>query len=362
MKKEKRKFSREFPTLLLLLAFLVVVGCSNNKGGSFAPPPMPVEIAEVAKGTVSDRFTAVGTLEAVNAITVVSQIDAVVQEIPFLEGSLLAKGDLIAQLDDAQLQAQKARTEALRDQRKISYDRVKSLVEQKLAATQELDDVSAALKIAEADLALIQAQLSKTRIIAPFTGLVGTRRISPGTFLRSGDPITDLAQIDELRVIFYAPERYLPELRPGAQVIVYTTAYPGYELKGKINVIEPVVDPATRTVKITAKVGNSNLRFRPGMSADVSAVLSERKNALIIPDEAIFAEGDQNLVYVIKPDSSVTRTAVTLGTRLQGTVEVLKGLEPGMKIVRAGHQKLFEGAKVFPVTNQNAAVPTGNKS
>ncbi len=362
MKKEKRKSSRKFPTLLLFVAFLVGVGCSNNKGGSFAPPPMPVEIAEVVKGTVSNRFAAVGTLEGVNAITVVSQIDAVVLEIPFEEGSLLAKGDLIAQLDDAQLQAQKARAEALRDQRKISYDRIKSLVDQKLAATQELDDVSAALKIAEADLALIQAQLTKTKIVAPFTGLVGTRRVSPGTFLRSGDPITDLAQVDELRIIFYAPERYLPELRPGAQVTVSTAAYPGYELKGRINVVEPVVDPATRTVKITAKVGNSNLRFRPGMSADVSAVLSERKNALIIPDEAIFAEGDQNLVYVIKPDSSVARTPVTLGTRLQGTVEVLKGLEPGMKIVRTGHQKLFEGAKVFPVSNQNTSTPTGNKS
>ncbi|HKZ21727.1 MAG TPA: efflux RND transporter periplasmic adaptor subunit, partial [candidate division Zixibacteria bacterium] len=207
----KSKYSWSWIFLLLLI--FLIVGCSKNQGGGFAPPPTPVEVAEVIKGTVADRFAAVGTLEAVNAITVVSQIDAVVLEIPFLEGSLLAKGDLIAQLDDAQLQAQKARAEALRDQRKISYDRVKSLVDQKLAATQELDDVSAALKIAEADLALIQAQLSKTKIVAPFTGLVGTRRVSPGTFLRSGDPITDLAQVDELRVIFYAPERYLPELR-----------------------------------------------------------------------------------------------------------------------------------------------------
>lgn len=355
--KSKYSGSLIFPLLLILIG-----GCSKNQGGGFTPPPMPVEVAEVAKGTVADRFAAVGTLEAVNAITVVSQIDAVVLEIPFEEGSLLTKGDLIAQLDDAQLQAQKDRAQALRDQKKISYDRVKALVEQKLAATQELDDVSAALKIAEADLALIQAQLSKTRIVAPFTGLVGTRRVSPGTFLRSGDPITDLAQIDELRLIFFAPERYLPELKPGAQVTVSTTAYPGYELKGRINVVEPVVDPSTRSVKITARVGNSNLRFRPGMSADVLAVLSERKNALIIPDEAIFAEGNQNLVYVIKPDSSVARTPVALGTRLAGTVEVLKGLEPGMKIVRAGHQKLFEGAKVFPVPNQNKATPTGNKS
>lgn len=344
---------------VLMLLFL---SCSKNKGAGFAPPPMPVETADVTKGIVADRFEAIGTLEAVNAITVVSQIDAVVLDLPFREGSLLQKGELIAQLDDAQLQAQKARAEALRDQRKTTYDRVKSLVEQKLGAPQDLDDAAAALKVAEADLALIQAQLSKTRIVAPFDGLVGARRVSPGAFLRSGEGITDLAQIDQLRVIFYAPERYLSDLRPGSQVTVSTTAYPGYEPKGQVTVVEPMVDPSTRSVKVIAQVGNLGSRFRPGLSANVSAVLGQRQDALVIPDEAIFAEGDQNLVYVIKPDSSVTRTPVTLGTRLQGTVEVLKGLEPGMKIVRAGHQKLFEGAKVRPMPQPEADTKAGDKS
>lgn len=363
MKIRSKKNSPALWILTLVPALLFFHGCAKNKGNGFAPPPMPVETAEVVKGPVADRFEAVGTLEAVDAITVVSQIDALVVNIPFREGSFMEKGDLIVQLDDAQLQAQKARAEALRDQRKISFDRVKSIVEQKAGAQQDLDDAAAALKVAEADLALIQAQLSKTRIVAPFAGQVGARRVSPGAFLRAGGPITDLAQIDELRIIFYAPERYLSELRPGAPVAVSTTAYPGYKLKGKIDVVEPVVDPATRSVKIIARVSNSSRRFRPGMSANVWAVLSERKNALMIPDEAVFAEGDQNLVYLVKPDSTVTRTIVTLGTRLKDAVEVLKGLEPGAKIVRAGHQKLFEGAKVIPVPHQEGAAPNpGGKS
>jgi len=347
---------------VFLSALLLLAGCSKNKGGGFAPPPMPVEIATVTAGTVADRFEAVGTLGALNAITVVSQIEALVIDIPFREGSLIEKGSLIAQLDDAQLKAEEARAEALRDQKKISFDRVKSIVEQKLAARQELDDVTAALKVSEAELALIRARLAKTRIVAPFAGLIGARRISPGAFVRTGETITDLAQIDLLRVTFYAPERYLAGLRPGASVSVSTTAFPEYELKGKISVVEPVVDPQTRSVKILARVGNPARRLRPGMSANVSAVLSERKNALLVPDEAIFAEGDQNLVYVIKPDSTVTRTPITLGTRLKNAVEVTKGLSPGMQIVRAGHQKLFEGAKVFPVSQEKAPAHAGDRS
>lgn len=344
----------------LLLVFLLA-GCAKKQGG-FAPPPMPVEIATVTSGTVVDRFEAVGTLEAQEAITLVSQIDALAIDIPFQEGYLLQAGDLIAQLDDAQLKAEELRAGAVLDQRKISYERIKTIVEQKAAAPQDLDDAAAALKVAEADLALIRARLAKTRIVAPFTGLVGARRVSPGAFLRSGDPITELARIDQLRIVFYAPERYVSSLKPGAEVTVSTPAYPGYELKGKISVVEPIVDPATRTVKIVARVGNTANQLRPGMSANVSAVLNLRKNALIIPDEAIFAEGNQNLVYVIKPDSSVTRTPVTLGARQAGTVEVLDGLKSGMKIVRAGHQKLFEGAKVFPVANEQKPPQAGSPS
>ena len=348
--------------IALVLIFLLITGCAKKKGGGFAMPPMPVDVATVNTGTVADRFEAVGTREAVDAITVVAQIDGQITAIPFEEGAVIEKGGLIAQLDDAQLKAEEARAEALRDQKKISYERIKSIVEQKAGAPQDLDDAAAALKMAEADLALIQARLAKTKITAPFTGLVGARRVSNGAFARTGDAITDLAKIDELRIIFYAPERYIPQLRKRAAVDVSSPAYPGVVVKGRISVVEPVVDPQTRSVKIIARIANAGRKFRPGMSANVSAVLSERKGALLIPDEAVFAEGNQNLVYVIQQDSSVVRTPVTLGARLSDAVEVLQGLSAGTQIVTAGHQKLFPGAKVFPVPNPGAGAPAGGKS
>jgi membrane fusion protein (multidrug efflux system) len=338
------------------LALFAAQGCSKNQAAEkFTPPPMPVEAATVQTGVVTDRFDALGTMEAVDAITVVSEIDALVKDLPFTEGGAIEKGGLIAELDDTQLRAEAARAEAIRDQKQATYNRIKSLLDQGAIAPQEYDDAAAALKVAEAELAMIQARLSKTRIVAPFAGLIGARRVSPGAFLRAGTPITDLAQLSELKVTFAAPERYYPALHLGAQVAVSTTAYPGYELKGTIRVIEPVVDEATRSARVIAQVENPDLKFRPGMSANVSAVLNERDHALLIPNEAIFAEGDQTLVFVIKPDSTVTRTVVTLGSRQSQTVEVLKGLDPGMMVVRAGTQKLYEGAKVMPVMQQASA-------
>ena len=315
-------------------------------------PPMPVEVSPVTVQTVEDKFEAVGTIEALEAVTVVGEIDATVKALPFNEGGFIGRGELIAQLDDSQLAAEVARAEALRAQSKSTYDRIQTIVEQGAGAPQDLDDAAAALKVADANLALAKARFDKTRITAPFEGIIGARKVSVGTFLRAGQPVADLANIDAIRVTFSAPERFLSRLTQGATVAVSTTAFSGNELRGEIIVIEPMIDPATRSARVLARVQNLGRKFRPGMSANISAVLSQHPNALTIPNEAIFGGGNQSFVFVVKPDSTVTRVALTLGTRTPDMVEVLNGLQAGMVVVRAGHQKLFEGGKVNPVSAQ----------
>ncbi len=345
--------SRSLPALAVVAASIIVLnaGCSKQQagGGRFSMPPMPVEVAQAKVQRVEDKFEAVGTIEALEAITVVSEIDAAVFSLPFQEGGSVRKGDLIAQLDDSQLSAEVARAEAVHAQSHTTYERVKAVVEQKAGTPQDLDDAAAGLKVADANLSLAKARFAKTRIVAPFDGIIGARRVSVGTFLRAGQAITELANIDEIRINFSAPENLLPRLRPGGEVTVSTTAYPGYEVKGKIVAIEPVLDPGTRSARVVARVQNPGRRFRPGMSANIAAVLSERPNAVTIPNEAVFASGDQSFVFVVKPDSSALRVAVTLGTRLADVVEVVNGLQAGATVVRAGHQKLFDGARVMPI-------------
>jgi len=181
--------------------------------------------------------------------------------------------------------------------------------------------------------------------------------VSVGAFLRAGQPITDLAAIDRIRVNFSAPERFVSLLNRGAEVTVSTTAFPGYELKGDIIVVEPVLEAGTRSARIVAQMANPGRKFRPGMSANISAVLNARPEAVTIPSEAVFGSGDQSFVFVVRSDSTVTRVALKLGTRLATAVEVVAGLKPGMTVVRAGHQKLFEGAKVMPIGSSGEGAP-----
>jgi membrane fusion protein (multidrug efflux system) len=338
-------------------ALALAAGCQKSAQQQFAMPPMPVETAVATRQRVTDRFEAVGTIEAGDAITVVSEVDAAVVSLPFREGESISRGALIAQLDDAQIRAEVDRAEALRDQRAAWYGRVESVVSQGAGARQDLDDAAATLKVAEAELALARARLAKTRIVAPFDGIVGARRVSPGAFVRSGEAITDLARVRELRITFSVPERYLATLARGAAVRVSTPAFPVHRLSGRIDVVEPVLDPNTRSARVVARVENPGELFRPGMSADVSAVLSEREAALTIPNEAVFVEGSQSLVYVVKPDSTVTRAVLSLGTRLSDVVEVTDGLGDGAVVVRAGHQKLFEGSKVMTLAAAPAPPP-----
>ena len=348
-------------SVLLPVLILIHFGCSEKSapgGGGFQMPPTPVEIADVKEQDVADKFDAVGTIEAIEEVTIVSEIDAVVLSLPFNEGSYINKGDLIAQLDDSQLSAEVNRTEALYDQSKASYNRIKTIVDQNAGTPQDLDDAVANLKVAEANYELAKARLAKTRIVAPFGGTIGTRRVSVGTFLRTGQQITELANLNEIRVSFSAPERFLGQLKRNAEVVVSSSVFPGHEIKGRIIAIEPILDEQTRNVNVVARVQNPGQKFRPGMSADVSVVLSERPKALTIPNEAIFAKGNQNLVYVVNEDSTVAAVPVTLGLQTPEVVEIVNGLKNGMKVVRAGHQKLFNGAKVMPISSNAGKPPT----
>lgn len=342
------------------LSWLLITACADGpQTGGFEVPPMPVEAAVATRQTIVDQFSAVGTLDAINAIEVTSEIDGRIVGLPFHEGSYIAEGDLIAQLDDVQLRAERDRSQAVLEQRRVTFDRVKELVAQNLAPKQDLDDASAAFKVAEADLTLSEAKLAKTRVKAPFAGQIGAKRVSVGKFLRTGQPITDLAQLEDLKALFSAPERLLARLRKGSPVSVSSPAFPDITLEGEINVIEPVVNASTRSVGIMARLPNREQKFRPGMSANVRVELSRRESALVIPSEAVFAEGNQMFVFAIGNGGAVTKTPVELGSRTAKDVEVISGLVEHQQVVRAGHQKLFDGAKVFVAPPAGTTPPEG---
>src|SRR5580765_4398321 len=339
------------PAIVIAALAASVVSCSRGPAGhaGFTMPPVPVEVSEVRSQTMRNQFRALGSIEADESVQIVSELNALVKRLPFEEGSSIAQGALIAELDDREIAADAARAEAQTELARTSADRSEKLAEQNVISQGELDAARTGLKVAEANEESAKARLAKTRIRAPFGGVIGRRRVSPGAYLRSGDVITELARIDVMRVRFAAPERYLSDLKRGNAVDVTTPGLPHDHCTGRIRVVDPIIDPDTRTVQLIAQVANPAGTLKSGMSGNVAVTLSERAGALVIPDEAVFAEGTQNFVFVVNADSTVAKSAVQLGTRDSSRVEVLGGLVAGARVVRTGHQKLFPGAHVVPI-------------
>jgi membrane fusion protein (multidrug efflux system) len=341
------------PAGLVWILAALFAGCGRGapaeQGGGAGPPPTAVEIVEARLAPIREEFRAVGTLEAADAITIAAEIDAVVVSLPFIEGSSVRRGALLVELDASQTRAELMRAQAIEAQLRTTAERVRRLVADRIASPQDLDDAEAVLKVAKANVEVAETRLAKTRIVAPFGGMVGPRRVSPGAFVRAGDPIADLARIDEIKARFAAPERFLASIVVGTAVRIAVPSLPGWSVEGKVAIVDPILDPATRNARFLARVRNTGGRLRPGMSADVVVVLSERPSAITIPSEAVFFEGDQALAFVVGADGVVSRRELDLGARRADLVEVVQGLEPGASVVRAGHQKLFEGARVNPV-------------
>lgn len=224
-----------------------------------------------------------------------------------------------------------------------------------IVSPRERDEARAALAVAVAEADLQQTRFDKTIVRSPFAGVAGRRDVSVGTRVAVGDRIARVARLDRLRVAFPAPERLASTIQRGASVELTVSAHPGRTFRGQVVVVEPVVNPETRTFDVIAEVANPGGLLKPGMSADVSTALSERSGVLTVPDEAVLAEGDLTYVYAVQPDSTVQRVNIKLGVRDAAFVEVVEGLGPGTQVVRAGHQKLFPGARVMPVGAPAAA-------
>jgi len=337
-----------------LLALLVLSACKGGGpaaagGGGFEMPPTPVETSQVEATKISDRFTGVGTVEPSESVVVVFEVEGRVVELPFVEGSRVARGAVLARLDAAQPRAELARARALAEQARTEQQRLDKLVSQDISAPQALDNARADLRVAEANVAVADSRLAKMTVVAPFDGVLGSRLVSPGAYVSAGQALTDLASVDEVKISFSAPERLLSTLRPGASVAITTTASPGRVLDGSVSLVDPMLDAGTRSAHVVARVPNADRSLLPGMSANVEVVLAERENAIAVPSEAVFAEGSQALVYVVQESGTVKRQPVVLGTRQADLVEVREGLSVGQRIVRTGHQKLFDGAKVMPI-------------
>jgi membrane fusion protein (multidrug efflux system) len=211
-----------------------------------------------------------------------------------------------------------------------------------------VDQLESLLAVKSAMLKVARETLAKRTITAPFSGELGARQISPGQYVNAGTPLVTLVDKQRVKVRFRIPERQLSLLgqeQPGRLTVA---AWPGETFAGVVDLIDPVVDVATRTVEIRLLADNPEQRLRPGMFARVNVVVETRPNALVIPEAALVPSMDEFGVYAVR-DGKARLQPVEIGVRLPGQAEIRKGLQADSEFVAGGIQKIVDGMKVVPL-------------
>jgi membrane fusion protein (multidrug efflux system) len=296
------------------MAMLAACGQKTEQPAAAAPPPaaakpaagpaaggppagLPVKAVAVKLGEVEADISAVGTLLAEESVIIRPEIAGRVVEINFDEGQRVKRGQKLVTLDPAEYKAQLAQFEAQERTDMQRYERSKELLAQKFISQEALDVAKNNVDRAAALRREAEVRLSKAIITAPFSGTVGLRLISPGAYVEAGDDIVRLENIDSIKLDFRVPELYAARVRPGQTVSVRLDAFPGDQFTGKIYAVEPVVDEKTRTVLLRARVPNQGTKLKPGMFVRVALVLETRKNAILVPEPAIWPQGQDSFFY-----------------------------------------------------------------
>ena len=305
---------------------------------------------EVAKRVhLADRLEAIGTLQANESVTLTAKTQGIIRSINFQDSQIVKQGEAIASIDAGEQNAQVRVEEANLAQQHRELDRALQLVAEKHISESRVDEIRSAVKKAEANLASASVRADDRRIIAPFSGIIGTRRISLGALVSPGTAIATLDDISVMKLDFTVPETFLGSLKVGLPVEAAASAYRGEIFKGEVVSIDSRIDPATRSVAVRALLPNTELRLRPGMLM-VADLVKDARDSIVVSENAVQPENDKQYVFVVSADGLVKRTEIKLGARQVGTVEVLSGVNDNALLIVEGLQDLRDGTKV-KITN-----------
>jgi len=306
---------------------------------------------------------AIGSLVAVQGVTVAAQLDGNIVRIAFQPGSEVKSGDLLVQQDISLEKAQSQAAQAAAELAKINRQRSEELLHSNTISQQQFDADDATYKQAVAQAATIQSTIDKKTIRAPFSGRLGIRLVNLGQTLKAGDAIVSLQALNPIFADFYLPQMELSRLKPGLPVRLTCDALRGRQVQGKITAINPDVDSSTRNVRVEVTVENPDEKLHPGMFVNVDVVLPNPERVLTIPATSILYApyGDSIFIVEDKADPKTGQKGkvlrqqfVRLGRKRGDFVSVLSGLKAGETIVTSGTFKLRNG---IPVVESNALAP-----
>jgi membrane fusion protein, multidrug efflux system len=315
---------------------------------------IPVEVVPAERGTIRERIEAVGSTLARQAVDIVALSSGRVAAIAFRPGERVEAGAVLVRLDDRAEQAAVAEARAMLREAELALERARKLRTNNTVAQATVDELEAAYLGAEARLDGAQKELTDRTVRAPFAGVVGIRGVDVGARVDDETVLTTLDDLAEIEIEFSVPETFFGRIRPDQLIQATSTAFPGRIFAGRIATIDSRIGQVSRAFRVRAVLPNPDLTLPAGMFMHVSVVLEERPGVLI-PEQAVLAEGDSTYVFTVA-DGRALRRKIQLGQREAGTVEVLDGLAAGETVVRTGLQRLRNGVGV-QVLNEPAAPP-----
>jgi membrane fusion protein (multidrug efflux system) len=345
-------------TAALVIATLAGVKVTQIQAGmammaKMAPPPAAVTTGIVASEQWQPALTAVGSLKAVNGVTVSTDLAGIVSEIAFQSGTRVKKGDLLIKLDTQQEQAQLRSAEARRDLAKVNLERQRQLVKDGAVAQSEFDAADTEYRRAVAAVDEARALIARKTITAPFDGVLGIRQVDLGQYLNVGAPIVALQSVDPIYVEFALPQQNLQQIAVGKTVRINAADLTG---EGEITAIDSRLDEATRSVMVQGTIHNPDGKLRPGMFVNVEVFLPAQA-VLSIPASSVSYAPYGDSVFVVK-DGHVQQRFVKLGPTRGDQVAIVAGLKEGDEVVTSGAFKLRNGQ---PVQVNNSVQP-GNEA
>ncbi len=340
-----------------LLAVALLAGCGEaKKEEKKEETAVPVEVGKVTVGPIDAAYRGTATLEAEDEATVLSKTSGVIQQILAEEGQRVSAGQVLARLETDRLKLEAARAKAEADKARENFERNTRIFERNLISKDLYDQSRFALDAARAAYDITALTLRESEIRAPIGGIVSARYIKVGNAIQPNSQAFKITQMDTLHAHIYVPERDIHKLAPKQVATMSLDAWPEKSFNGTILRVNPVVDAATGTVKVTVAMAGNQRELKPGMFGRVEILYDRRDAATLVPKDAVLTEDAAQSVFLVA-DGKAKRRSIKVGYSDSYNYEVLEGLKSGDQVVTTGQANLKDDAKVHVVNAPGAAAP-----
>ncbi|MCJ7458385.1 MAG: efflux RND transporter periplasmic adaptor subunit [candidate division Zixibacteria bacterium] len=336
--------------LFLVFSYLPICACKNGKSSLPARQSgtsgarVPVDAIVIQPQLLENRIYTTGTLLANEEVELRPEIAGRVTDVLFTEGSMVRKGDVLIKINDRELKAQLKGKEIEEKQASDLEARARRLFEVKGISQEEYDKTANTLNMIKAQKEVIQAQLAKTEIVAPFDGIIGLRYVSQGSFVSTNMLVATMQDVNPIKVEFSVPEKYVKQIKKGTEITVQV-GDSEKEYKGVVYAVESKIDLATRTIKSRAKIPNPNRDLIPGSFAKVEIILEQLPHAILVPSESVIPELNGEKVFICI-NGKARSIPVKAGIRTETGIQIVEGLNPQDTLILTGLLQLSDGKAV----------------